>query len=200
MKTRAAAAWVPRYRRFAGLGLLMAALLPATRAVMEARMETQMRVQFPLLIAAGVLVCDAVPRRWTDVAMQWNEHGLAGLVAVAWTLMLAMVPRLLDLALVDPRVEAVKVAALVGAGIAMRLSWPAAGVLVQAFFLGNVLPMMVVVGTLYQDAPTRVCNAYGLDDQRRLGAELLWLSFGIAMLWLATLVRAGPPAIKAGQT
>ena len=98
-----------------------------------------------------------------------------------------MVPRVLDLALVDARVEALKLLALAASGAALRLSWWRAGTVVQAFFLGNVLPMTVVIGTLYQDSNTRVCNAYLLDDQRLLGQGLVWLAIGIAAVWLLRL-------------
>ena len=44
-----------------------------------------------------------------------------------------------------------------------------AGLLVQGFFLGNLLPMTAVVGDLVETSPTRVCNAYLLDDQAGRG-------------------------------
>ena len=55
---------------------------------------------------------------------------------------------------------------------------------VQAFFLGNVLPMMGVVGTLYQDSAVRVCNAYRLDDQQDLGRAMVLIAITTAALWL----------------
>ena len=87
-----------------------------------------------------------------------------------------MIPRLLDFVLVDARIEAAKWLALLACGAALQLSWRRAGLLVQAFFLGNVLPMMAAAGQLYQDAPLRLCNAYLLDDQVRLGQGLVILS------------------------
>jgi hypothetical protein len=44
-----------------------------------------------------------------------------------------------------------------------------AGAVIQAFFLGHVLPMLAVLGTLHQEVPPRLRNAYRLDDQRTLG-------------------------------
>ncbi|MGH6637815.1 MAG: hypothetical protein ACREBY_04320, partial [Polaromonas sp.] len=35
----------------------------------------------------------------------------------------------------------------------------------------------------------RVCNAYLLDDQMRLGQLLVWISVGVALAWFACLVR-----------
>mgnify|MGYP007099847023 CR=1 FL=1 len=76
-------------------------------------------------------------------------------------------------------------ATLVLAGAALRLSWRPAGLVVQGFFLGNMLPMTAVVGQLYIDAPLRLCNAYLLDDQARLGQWLIALAALLALGWLA---------------
>lgn len=170
-----------------GLGLLLLMLLPPLRDAIEARMSTHMLVQFPALLLTGALLAAPLARRWSRGLQRWNELGISGLVAVALTMALLMVPRVLDLALVDPRVEALKLLALLASGAALAVSWQRAGTVMQAFFLGNMLPMLAVVGTLYQDAPTRLCNAYLLGDQQRLGAALVWLAVGIVVLWLLSL-------------
>ena len=111
-----------------------------------------------------------------------------------------MVPRVLDLALLDWRVESLKLLALVCSGAALRLSWPLAGTVVQAFFLGNVLPMLAVVGTLYQDSPTRLCNAYLLDDQQTLGTALPFAAAAVFALWLLQLgLKSRLPARRVRQ-
>jgi hypothetical protein len=184
------------------LGLVLA--LPWTREAMESSMWRHMLLQFPAWLLAGALLAAALPPRARAAVARWNAHGIAGLVAVAVTLAVLMVPRVLDLALRRPDIEAAKLAALLLAGVALCLSWRPAGLVVQFFFLGNLLPMMVVVGQLYIDSPLRLCNAYLLDDQARLGA---WLIGGAAVLgaaWLAWTgwVLAGrqtPPA-PAGMT
>ena len=115
---------------------------------------------------------------------------MTGLFGTAMVLALLMVPRVLDLALINPWVEFAKMTALVASGAAICLSWRPAGWLVQGFFLGQVLPMMVVAGTLYANSPTRVCNAYLLDDQVLLGQSLVWIAAGIALAWLAALFQS----------
>jgi hypothetical protein len=45
--------------------------------------------------------------------------------------------------------------------------------------------MMVVVGQLYIDSPLRLCNAYLLDDQERLGRWLIAVAALLALAWLA---------------
>ena len=174
-------------RAQAALGLALCALLawPGLRHALEASMWRHMVLQFPLLMGAGALLAAALPPRARAAVARWNAHGIAGLVGVAVVLGVLMVPRVLDLALREPAIEAAKCAALLLAGAALRLSWRAAGLVVQGFFLGNVLPMTAVVGQLYIDAPLRLCNAYLLDDQARLGQWLIALAVLLALGWLA---------------
>ena len=175
------------------VGLAMALLFllawPGLRQALEASMTRHMLVQYPLLMLAGWLVAAAIPGRWQARLSLWNAHGISGLFATALMLAILMIPRVLDLALVDGRIEILKCLALLTCGAALRLSWRAAGLLVQGFFLGNVLPMMAVVGNLYETSPVRICNAYLLDDQARLGQMLVWIAAVIAAAWFTWLVR-----------
>ena len=175
----------PRTQAALGLALCVVLAWPPLRHALEASMWRHMVLQFPLLMAAGALLAAALPPRAHAAVARWNAHGIAGLVGVAMVLGVLMVPRVLDLALRDGATEAAKCAALVLAGAALRLSWRAAGLVVQGFFLGNVLPMTAVVGQLYIDAPLRLCNAYLLDDQARLGQWLIALAVLLALGWLA---------------
>lgn len=151
-------------------------------------MTRHMLVQFPLLALAGFLLASKLPLRWRAGVDRWNGYGITGLFATALTLAILMIPRVLDLALVDGRIELAKWVALVLCGAAVRLSWQPAGLLVQGFFLGNVLPMTAVVGYLFESSPTRVCNAYLLDDQVRLGEGLIWIAALVGLVWFGNLV------------
>ncbi len=173
-------------------GGLVAALLlasPPLRSGLEARMASHMLAQFPLLMLAGVCMAAAAPRALQRRLAAWNAHGIAGLTLAAGVLALSMVPRLLDLALTHHPTEAAKFTLLLLSGAALRLSWQAAGTVLQGFFLGNTLPMMAMAGWLYGDAPVRLCNAYGLDDQQTVGLALSWTAAAIAATWLALATR-----------
>ena len=180
----------------AALGLLaLLASLPA-RNFLEASMARHMLVQYPLLMLGGALLAvglSAALAKLTPASpmpvSSWNAHGMTGLFGTALALAVLMIPRVLDLALVQPWVEFTKMAALVVCGAAICQSWRPAGWLVQGFFLGQVLPMMAVAGTLYESSPTRVCNAYLLDDQVLLGQLLVWIAVAIALAWLAALFQ-----------
>ena len=170
----------------AGLAVLA---LPAARGLLESSMTLHMLVQFPLLVLAGFLLARTLPPQWRRRADAWNDHGIAGLLAGALVLMVLMIPRVLDLVLLDARIEAAKWLALLACGAALQLSWQRAGLLVQGFFLGNLLPMTAAAGQLFQDAPVRLCNAYLLDDQVRLGQGLVGLSILAAAVGIAFVVR-----------
>jgi len=148
-------------------------------------MALHMLLQFPALVLAGILLAGQATPAWRARAARWNALGITGLAFVALAAALGMVPRLLDLALADTRVETVKCVVLVLCGVALRLSWSQAGIVVQFFFLGNMLPMMATAGSLYIDTPLRLCNAYRLDEQLWVGQALIWMSIGLGVLWLA---------------
>lgn len=153
-------------------------------------MSAHMLVQFPLVGLCGFMLAGALPQRGRQCIAKWNAYGIAGLLYTAITLAILMIPRVLDLALVDPRIELAKWLALLTCGAAVRLSWRPAGLLVQGFFLGNTLPMMAVAGQLYEDSPLRLCNAYLLGDQARLGRMLTAIAILVAIAWFAQLVLA----------
>lgn len=177
--------WLARYQVLMGGLLLAALLLPSLRVALESRMSTHMLLQFPLLILAGGLLAHGVSPARRQRLLAWNAHGIAGLAFAGLVLALAMIPRLLDLVLVYGRIEVFKFAVLLLCGAALRLSWQPAGAVVQGFFLGNALPMMAIAGTLYLEAPARVCNAYRLDEQQFVGLALIWAASTLAALWLA---------------
>ncbi len=193
----------PRCQAALGLVLLALLALPVARHWLEASMWRHMLLQFPLLLLAGALLAAALPPHLRRAVAGCNAHGIAGLVGLGVVLSVLMVPRVLDLALRDMGVEAAKCAALLLAGTGLRLSWRPAGLVLQGFFLGMLLPMMVVVGQLYIDSPLRLCNAYLLDDQERLGHWLIALAAVLALAWLAhvawRLVRREEATLMAAE-
>ena len=181
----------------AALGLLAVLVFWPGRNFLESSMVRHMLVQYPLLMLCGALLAGGLSAALADRALvqevpasSWNAYGMTGLFGTALGLAVLMIPRVLDLALVNPWVEFLKMTILVASGAAIYLSWRPAGWLVQGFFLGQVLPMMAVAGTLYESSPTRVCNAYLLDDQVLLGQLLVWIAAGTALAWLAALFRS----------
>ena len=176
----------------AGLILLLILGMPDVRLMLEGDMALHMLLQFPLLLLAGWLLAQGVTEQARAVLRQWNHAGVTGLLLAAEVLMFWMIPRALDLVLTDRTWEAGKFLSLALAGAALGLSWQAAGMIVRGFFLGNVLPMMMVAGWLYVAAPVRLCNAYLGSDQLRTGHGLLALAVAGSLIWLgAFFMSAG---------
>lgn len=175
----------PRVYLRLGIAVPLLLALPALRHRLEADMFTHMLVQFPLLIAAGICLGLGLPHTWQQRLSTWNRHGISGLISAWCVSSFWMVPLALDLVLVDPWLETAKFASLVlGVGTALALSWPRAGLIVRGFFLGNILPMLAVVGWLYLEAPIRLCNAYLTSQQENTGSTLIWLSVLGACTWI----------------
>lgn len=174
----------PRRPVLVALALLALLLVPALRQWLTASMWRHMVLQFPLWMLTGALLAASLPPAAQIRVARWNAYGISGLVGAGVVLAVLMVPRVLDLVLVSSSIEAAKCAALLLAGAALWLSWRSAGLVVQGFFLGNMLPMTAVVGQLYIDSPLRLCNAYLLDDQVRLGQWLVTTAALLAMGWL----------------
>ena len=171
-------------QRTLGALLLLGLSLPALRELLQAQMHVHMLVQLPALALAGALL--AGPHTLVPAHRQriWNAQGITGLCVAFFVLTLSMVPRLLDMAVTDPLWNTAKFVAFLVCGFALRRSWRQAGWVLQGFFLGNLLPMMAVVGVIYQESPLRVCNAYGLGDQQTTGFWMVLCACAVAGVWL----------------
>ena len=174
----------PARQALAGLAIAALLALPASRHLLEASMWRHMVLQYPLWMLAGALLTAALPERAKNGIARWNASGISGLILAGTALLVLMIPRVLDLALLPPPTEFAKSAALLATGSALRLSWRRAGLVVQGFFLGNMLLMGIAIGQLYANSPLRLCNAYLLDDQVRLGNWLTGLFTVLAVAWL----------------
>jgi hypothetical protein len=184
----------------AAVAMLLAVGLMGTplRAVLEASMTLHMLLQIPLLLVAGLLLGSAIPERWCRRLDPFNPGGATGLIVGATALTVFMIPRALDLAVARPDVAAAKVALLLTGGVLLRLSWGRAGLLGQAFFMGNLAWMGAVVGLLLREAPQRVCTTYLAADQQHAGTGLLLLATAIGLRWF--MARLGAPEAPAAPT
>ncbi|MDM0010779.1 hypothetical protein QTI19_38890, partial [Variovorax sp. J22R203] len=172
-------------RMAVGIAFILALAVSPLRRLLEADMRSHMLIQFPAILVAGALIYSSLPDQLRTRTARWNFLGLSGLTYLAVVLAVVMVPRVLDLAAVDARVEAFKFSALATAGAVLGPSWKAAGTVIQAFFIGTVLPMMIAVASIYTDVSIRLCNSYGLDEQQKLGYELMVIAVLAGVCWLS---------------
>lgn len=187
-----------RAARVAAAAMLAALAAPPMRGWLEADMRLHMLVQFPLLAASGVLAAAGLSPRWRARLEPWNRHGITGLICAALVSSFWMLPKALDDALAEPWLDAVKFVSLsLGVGFALAVSWRPAGLIGRGLFLGNLLPMLAVVGWLYVAAPVRLCNAYLPGQQEATGTLLIAIAALAMLAWLAGfffLSGAGEPA------
>jgi hypothetical protein len=179
------------------LPLLAAALLPALaaaplRAALESSMTLHMLVQLPLLAGIGCCLGRAWMRSTRTVAARalapvqsCNAGGATGILAASFVMVLWMLPRCLDLARLDPAVDALKFMTVPAAGLAVALSWPRLPVIARAVVHLEVIATLARFGWGYLAAQERLCLAYLADDQQRTGMLLLWLgaAYAIAVVW-----------------
>ena len=160
-------------------------------------MALQMAVQMPLLIALGVLVAGAArfEPRWFAEA-DWL--GIPGIVAVVFATSFWMLPRALDQAVGDSRIDFVKFLTLpLLAGIPLRWSWRRMPPLGRAFIWANFIPKLAAIGGLYLGAPTRLCAYYRLDQQELAGWTLIGVAVALGMTWfVAAFIGCTPSCAK----
>lgn len=169
--------------------------LPAVRSALESDMAVHMAVQIPLLIAIGVLLASAGRRhepRWLAAA-DWL--GIPGIVAVILATSFWMLPRALDQAISDPRVDFIKFLSLtLLAGMPLGLSWRRMPPLGRAFIWANFIPKLGAIGGLYLAAPTRICAFYRLDQQELAGQALIAVAVALGIAWFVAAFVGWTPS------
>lgn len=166
----------------AGVALLA---LPPSRHWLEASMTHHMLIQIPALVALGWLGARSPSNAWREHLEEFNAHGLVGLLFALVVTSYWMLPVTLDRAVAEPGFDAVKFASLVLCGAALQVSWRSAGVIIQAFFLGNWVWMAVFAGLLYRETPEQLCSAYLLDDQFDAGTGMIAGGVALTAAWAA---------------
>ncbi|HUH60594.1 MAG TPA: hypothetical protein VL001_11030 [Candidimonas sp.] len=171
------------WRLLASIGLLSACIV--FRRELTATMALHMLVHLPAIILAGVMAAWAVAGGRRTVpdrcglpgsgqgACSYNEQGIPGLMLVTLVLAYWMIPKALDDAVASEWTHSLKFFSLFVAGIVLWASLRQARNVVKLFFLGNFSWMTAIIGVLYQDHATRLCNFYLLGDQAWAGIGLV---------------------------
>jgi hypothetical protein len=187
---------IPRPQRTAALWAIAVALtlaaaalsMPPLRSLIEQSMVWHMVVQMPLLMVAGWLCATCWSRTRSDAPSAWNQFGLTGGLMTLVVLAYWMLPSSIDRALVVPRADALKLASLWVCGALLQRSAVQAPLVVQLFFVGTVLPMLMWAGLYFASTDLRLCNAYSLDSQIAAGRGLAGLAVLLALGWAANAV------------
>jgi hypothetical protein len=159
--------------------------LPPLRPLIEQSMVWHMLVQMPLLVLGGWLVAGHWWARQAPALLErFNRFGLTGFILTTLIAGYWMIPSMIDRAVVMPGTDLAKIITLWLGGVALRHSMQRAPMLVQLFFLGYTLPMMLWLGLYYATTDLRLCNAYSLESQLAAGNGLLVLASAAGALWL----------------
>ncbi len=152
-------------------------------------MARHMTIEFPLLIVIGWLAAYLAGARLAHSMATWNTSGVPAMLAGFLITMFWMLPVSLDLAVLNPAAATLKVFSLVGTGLLVGASWRSSGLVVQTFFLLNLVWMMLTVGLLYQEAPQQLCSVYLGEEQAAAGMGMILLAVTLLALWLWQALR-----------
>jgi hypothetical protein len=170
-------------------GFCLVVLLVITRDWMQAHMARHMLVQMPLLALLGWQLALYGGERFQSRLEPFNLYGLSGFLLFQCIAAFWMVPRAIDLVLSTPAMEVAKIVSWLIAGVGLRQSMLQSNSIVQLFMLGNIALMLAAASDGYAAAPTRLCNAYSLQDQMAVAnGLLLWLAILVA-LWMLHVWR-----------
>lgn len=166
--------------------------LPLLRHLIERSMTWHMVIQMPLLVAGGWLCAGVIgQRRWGDSIALWNRYGLAGFMAAQLIVAYWMLPVAIDRAVVVPSVDALKVASLFFAGVALGHSFRRAPLAIQLFFVGYSVSMLLWLGLYFTTTDARLCNAYSLSSQVGAGRGVIALGVAAGWAWLVHALWLG---------
>ena len=168
----------------------MGTVILLLRSWLEADMARHMLIEFPLLLVAGLATAKALPERTVALIRRSNQLGLAGFALVSLTSAYWMIPVALDQALSSGPAAAAKYASFLAAGMLLPVSFRAAPLALQAFFVGNWVWMTATVGLLYQSTPQQLCVNYLIGTQLNTGEGLVAAAVAIAGLWCVYAVPA----------
>lgn len=178
---------LPQHRTILSGALLLFAAVPPIASWWEAALIRHMLVQIPILVLSGALLAPATAQHMPSGAPPGQSESVAAILLAAFCLAFWMLPRWLDAAVADWRVDAAKIVTLVLlAGLPLGWGWSRLHTVAKAFVWVHAASMFVILGVLYLTFPDRLCNSYLVSEQSALGA--LMLSLGI-LLGLAGAVR-----------
>jgi hypothetical protein len=105
------------------------------------------------------------------------------LIAI-FTILIWMLPRFIDLSLVNPIAELAKFISLsILVGGSLAISWEKSNPFLRGFMKANAISMLGVLAFLYIHAPVRICNSYLVSDQERLGYAFLLSAIALGIAW-----------------
>jgi hypothetical protein len=156
-------------------------------AWLEIDMARHMLLEFPLLMAFGA----GLASMRVDFLIQgFDRYGLTGWTFASLVVAFWMIPAALDAALAAQVVNCAKYVSFIAAGFVLRSAMRRSPVVLEAFFIGNLVWMAATVGLVYQTVETQLCLNYLADSQQRAGRGLVVAAIAVLISWAALRVRS----------
>jgi hypothetical protein len=174
-----------KFRNYlAGILFLFAVCLSLwpLRAVIIEDMFWHMNVQISLLIAVGV-ICKIPAIALSQTLSRFNVYGLNSFIISQVILAFWMLPISIDRAIIYWEYDLVKIVSLVVCGWLIQVSFKKTTVVIEIFFVGYFLAMMLWVGLYYIQSDVRLCNVYSQDSQQYAGVGLMFFAVVLSLVW-----------------
>ena len=175
------------------LCLLGSALsVPPGRSLIEQSMTWHMVVQMPILFAGGWFLMGGGWDLTKKSLGSWNQFGLTGFIAAQLIITYWMLPISIDRAVVMPQVDVFKVLSLLASGALVQISVSRSPVVLQLFFVGYTVSMLISTGVFLATTERRLCNAYSMESQLSAGYGVVALGVALACAWGFRINRHSP--------
>ena len=175
------------------LCLLGSALsVPPGRSLIEQSMTWHMVVQMPILFASGWFLMSSGWEIKKISLGHWNRFGLTGFIAAQLLITYWMLPISIDRAVVMPQVDVFKLLSLIASGALVKTSISRSPAVLQLFFVGYIVSMLITTGVFLATTERRLCNAYSMESQLSAGYGVVALGIALACAWGFRINRLNP--------
>ena len=185
----------PPFAPWIGLTLCLvgsALSIPPGRSLIEQSMAWHMVIQMPILFASGWFLMGGVWGFSKTSPGSWNQFGLTGFIAAQFIITYWMLPISIDRAVVMPQVDVFKLLSLMVSGALIKTSISRSPAVLQLFFVGYIVSMLITTGVYLATTERRLCNAYSMESQLSAGYGVVALGIALAFAWAFRINRNNP--------
>jgi len=165
---------------------------PPGRSLIEQSMAWHMVVQMPILFAGGWFLMIGARDLSKRSPRSWNQFGLTGFITAQFIITYWMLPISIDRAVVMPQVDVLKLLSLMASGALIQTSMSRSPVVLQLFFVGYIVSMLISTGVFLATTERRLCNAYSMESQLSAGYGVVALGVALACAWAFRVSRLNP--------
>ena len=153
------------------------------RALIIEDMIWHMNIQIPLLITVG-LISKIPASTFFQNLSRINTYGLNSFITSQVILAFWMLPISIDRAIIHWEYDLAKIISLIVCGWLIQVSFKRTTVVIEIFFVGYFLAMMLWVGFYYIQSDIRLCNVYTQDSQQYAGGGLMAIAVALSLVWI----------------